>query len=88
MALLQLNAGRGGVGGSPDQGNDRIKLFEGAQQAQEQVVALFGLAQQVTGAPLDRFDAEVEEHLEHLAQGEQDRLPVDQRQHVGAEIIL
>ena len=52
------------------------------------MVALFGLAQQIAGAPLDRFDAELEEHLEHLAQGEQDWLPVDKRQHVGAEIIL
>ena len=88
MAILQLLPGRGRVGCSPDQGNDRIELIEGQQQAQQDVVALFGLAQQVAGAALDRLDPEVEEHLEHLAQGEQDRLTVHQRQHVGTEVAL
>ena len=52
------------------------------------MIAFFGLAQQVAGAALNRLDTEVEKHLEHLAQGEQDRLTVDQRQHVGTEVAL
>ena len=52
------------------------------------MVPLLGLAQQIAGAPLDRLDPEVEEHLEHPAQGEQDRLALDQRQHVGVEVAL
>ena len=52
------------------------------------MVAFFGLAQQVTGSALNRLDPEVEEDLEHLAQGEQHRLAVHQRQHVGTEIAL
>ena len=63
MAILQLLPCRGRVGCSPDQGNDRIELIEGQQQAQQDVVALFGLAQQVAGAAFDRLDPEVEEHL-------------------------
>ena len=88
MTVLQLRSRRCGVGCGTDQGNDRIELIEGQQQAQQNVVALFRLAQQITGAPLDRLDAEVEEHLEHLAQGEQDRLAIHQRQHVGTEVAL
>ena len=88
MALLQLLACRCGVGGCPNQGDDRIKLIKGEQQAQQDVVAFLGLAQQVAGAPLDRLNPELEEHLEHLAQGEQDRLAIHQRQHVGAEVAL
>ena len=52
------------------------------------MVALLGFAQEVAGAALDRLDAEVEKHLQHLAQGEQHRLRLHQRQHVGAEVVL
>ena len=88
MAILQLLAGGGRVGGGPDQGDDRIELIKGQQQAEQDVVALFSLAQKVPRASLDRLDPKIEKHLQHLAQGEQHRLPLDQRQHVGAEVVL
>mmetsp|Transcript_57163 Transcript_57163/g.134546 ORF Transcript_57163/g.134546 Transcript_57163/m.134546 type:complete len:247 (+) Transcript_57163:1618-2358(+) len=88
MALLQLRARCCRIGCRTNQGNDRIELIEGQQQAQEDVVALFRLAQQIARAAFDRLNSELEEHLEHLAQREQNRLTVDQRQHVGAEIAL
>ena len=86
--IHQALAGRGGVRGGADQGNDRVEVVEGDQQAEQDVVPLLGLAQQIAGAPLDRLNPEVEEDLEQLAQGEQDRLALHQRQHVGVEVAL
>ena len=80
--------GTGGIGRGTDQGDDGIEIVEGNQQTQQDVITLFGLAQEITGAPLDSLDAEIEEHLQHFAQGQQDRLTVYQRQHVGVKIIL
>ena len=87
-ALHQLQSGAGRVGGTTDQSDDRVEIVEGDQQAEQDVITLLGLAQQVPGAPLDRLDAELEEHLEHFAQGEQLGLALDQGQHVGAEVAL
>ena len=84
----QALPGTGGIGRGTDQGDDGIEIVEGNQQPQQDVVTLFGLAQQITGAPLDGLDAEIEEHLQHFAQGQQHRLAVYQRQHVGIKIIL
>ena len=88
MAFLQLLASCGRVGGRADQGNDRIKLVEGQQQAQQDVIPLFSLTQQIAGAALNRLDPEVEKHPQHLAEGEEHRLALHQRQHVGTKIIL
>ena len=88
VAILQLLTGRGCVGGGPDQRDDRIQLIEGQQQAQQDVIPFLRLAQQVAGAAFNRLDPEVEKHLKHFAEGEQDRLTVHQRQHVSAEIAL
>ncbi|CAI8152113.1 MAG: Uncharacterised protein [Synechococcus sp. CC9902] len=88
MALLKLKPGGCGVGSSTDQGDDRVELIQGQQQAEQDVIALLRFSQEVAGATLDRLDAEVEEHLEHLPQGEQDRFPIHQREHVSAEIAL
>ena len=88
MAILQLLTCCSRIGSGSNQGNDRVKLIEGEQQTQQDVVTLLRLAQQIAGAALDRLDPEVEEHLEHLAKGEQDRLAIHKRQHVGAEVAL
>ena len=84
----QALAGTGGIGRGTDQGDDGIEIVKGNQEPQQDVVAFFGLAQQIAGAPLDGLDAEIEEHLQHLAQGQQHRLTVYQRQHVGVKVIL
>jgi len=86
--LHQAAAGAGRIGRGADQGDDRVEVVEGDQQAQQDVVALLGLAQQVAGAPLDRVDAEVEEHLQHPPQVEQHRLPAHQRPHVSLNRLL
>ena len=52
------------------------------------MVPFLGFAQEVAGAALNGLDPEVEEHPQHLAEGEQHGLAIDQRQHVGAEIVL
>ena len=88
MALLQLLPGSGRVRRRPDQSNDRVELVEGEQQAQKNMVPLLGLAQQVTRAAFNGLYAELEENLEHPAQGQQDRLTIHQCQHVGTEIAL
>ena len=88
MALLELYAGCGRIGRRPDQGNDWIELVEGQQQAQQDVVPFLCFAQEVAGATLNGLDPEVEEHPQHLAEGEQHGLAIHQRQHVGTEIIL
>ena len=84
----QALPGTGGIGRGTDQVDDGIEIVEGNQKPQQDVVTLFSLAQQITGAPLDGLDAEIKEHLQHLAQGQQHRLAIYQRQHVGVKIIL
>ena len=88
VAILQLLAGHGCVGCRPDQRDDRIQLIEGQQQTQQDVIPFLGLAKQIAGAAFNRLDPEVEKHLKHLAEREQDRLTVHQRQHVSAEVAL
>ena len=88
MAVLQLLAGCRRIGCRTDQGNDRIELVKGQKETEEDVITFFGLAQEITGATLDRLDPEVEKHLQHLAKREQNRLTIHQRQHVGTEVAL
>ena len=88
MPLLKLKPGGCGVGSRTDQGDDGVELIQGQQQAEQDVITLLRFSQEVAGATLDRLDTEVEEHLEHLPQGEQDRFSIHQREHVGAEVAL
>ena len=45
VTILELLSGRCRVGSSTDQGDDRIELIQGQQQAQEDVITLLGFAQ-------------------------------------------
>ena len=88
MAIHQPLAGRGGISRIANQLDDRVEIIEGHKQALEDVIALLGFAQQVLGAPFNRLDAEVKEHLKHSLEVEHHRLTLHQGQHVGAEVVL
>ncbi len=88
MVIDQPLTGGGGIGGIANQLDDRVEIIEGHQQALKNVIALLGFAQQVFGAPFNRLNAEVEEHLKHPLEVEHHGLTFDQRQRVGTEVVL
>ena len=88
MAGDELLPGRGRISGIADQLNDGVEIIEGHQQALQDVVAFFCFTQQEARATFNRLDAEIEKHLKHALEIEQHRLTFDERQHVGAEVVL
>ena len=88
MTINKPLTGGGGISRIANQLDDRVEIVEGHKQALEDVIALLGFAQQVLGAPFNRLDAEVKEHLKHSLEVEHHWLTFDKRQHVGTEVVL
>ena len=64
------------------------RLFERLLEAEQDVLALAGLAQQEIGAAADHIDAVLDEALDHVEQAQLARLPVHDGQHDDAEVGL
>ncbi len=52
------------------------------------MIALLGFAQLVAGAPLNDVNTKIEEGLQTVAQGQQTRLVVDDREHIDTKVGL
>ena len=72
----------------PDQRDDLVEQVERLDQTTQDVRALLGLAQPVSGPPDDDLDLVRDVVAQELGEIERTRNPVDQRQHVGAERLL
>ena len=88
QALLQLTAGRGGVGSSANQADHLVQVPQGHEEALQHVIPFLRLAEQMAGATLNGLNPEDQERLQQLAQIEEPRLTLHQRHHVGAEVGL
>ncbi|GAA4953418.1 hypothetical protein GCM10023238_19800 [Streptomyces heliomycini] len=73
---------------APDQRDDLVDGIQGLQQAAQDVRPLLGLAQPEARTTDDDLDLVVHPVPDERVQGERARHPVDQRQHVGAEVGL
>ncbi len=62
-AISESRASRGGSGGA-DQPDDFVEVIERFLEAEQQMLAVAGLAQFVLGAAADHFDAVVDEELD------------------------
>ena len=71
-----------------DQRDDRVDHVERLEQTLEDVRAVAGLVQPVLAAPGDHLDLVRDVDLERLAQVEQPRHAVDERDHVRREVRL
>ncbi len=76
------------AGGRADQFDHRVQVFDGFLEAEQNVLALPRLAQQVIRAAANNIDAMIDEALEHIRQAQLARLPVDDGQHDHAEVDL
>ena len=74
--------------GSADQLDHRVQIFERFLEAEQDMLALARLAQQVIGAAANHIDAMIDEALQHVDQAQLARLPVDDGQHDHAEVDL
>ena len=77
-----------GVGRAPDQGDDLVERVERLEQAAQDVRVVLGLAQAVARAALDDVDLVVDPVRDERVEAERARHAVDERQHVGAEVVL
>ncbi len=75
-------------GRAPDEGNDLVEGVERLEQATQHVDLGLGLAQPELGAPLDDLDLVLDPVPDERVDRQGARHPVDQRQHVGAEVVL
>ena len=74
--------------GGADQGDHCVQIVQRVLEAEQDVLAVAGFAQQEVGAPADDFDAMLDEALEHVDQAQLARLAVDDGQHDDAEVDL
>ena len=74
--------------GVADQLDHGIQIVERALEAEQKVLALARLAQQVVGAAANHIDAMIDEAPEHVGQTQLARLTADDGQHDDAEIDL
>ena len=82
---IRLRARRVGVLRRADDLDDLVEVVERDQQAQDDVVALLGLAQVEPRAPRDDVDLVIDVVAHHLGQVQRARDAVDERQHDHAE---
>ncbi len=76
------------AGGGADQLDHGVQVFERLLEAEQNVLALARLAQQVIGTAAHHIDAMIDEALQHVRQAQLARLPVDDGQHDDAEVDL
>ena len=84
----ELGPGLVGVGRRADDTDDLVDVCQRDQEALDDVIALFCLAQIEPGSPRDDVDLVVDVALEDLLEVERPRDAVDQSQHDGAEALL
>ena len=84
----QTVAGFARRGRGADQLDDRVQIFERLLEAEQDVLALARLAQQVIGAAAYNVDAMIDEAPQYISESEFARLPVDDGQHDHAEVDL
>ncbi len=77
-----------GVDDSADQFDDGVEMVERPVEAEQDVLAVAGLAQQVIGTAADHVDAVLDEPLDDVDQAQFARLSVDDGQHDDAEVHL
>jgi len=87
-ALHQPGPSAVGIAGGPDQGNDLVDVVQGLQQARDDVLALAGLLQLVTGAPGDHVATVVDEVPQDLLECQDARNAVHQGQQDHPEVGL
>ena len=74
--------------GGADQADHFVQVVERLLEAEQDVLALAGLAQFVLGAAADHFHAMLDEVLDHVHQAQLARLAVDDGEHDHAEADL
>ncbi len=84
----QLLARCVGALGGPDEGDDVVDPVDRLEQALDDVRSVLRLLQPVLGAAGDDLDLVVDVHLQRVAQVQQARCTVDQREHVHREVRL
>ena len=84
----QIFAGVAAIGAGANDGDHVVEVIERGQVAFENVLAVFCLRQQVSGAAADDIDAMVDEVLDGLDQAHFLGLAIDDRQQDHAETFL
>ncbi len=75
-------------GRRPDESDDLVERVEGLEVAAQDVRLFLGLAQAVARAALDDLELVLDPVPDEAVQRQGPRHAVDQRQHVGAEVVL
>src|ERR1700722_2406482 len=76
------------AGGCADQFDHRVQVFNGFLEAEQNVLALARLAQQVIRTAANDVDAMIDEAAEHVPQAQFARLPIDDGEHDHAKVDL